>query len=320
MSDGAPSRAAASVPPGSWAVGVSGGADSVALLALLCGRPDLNLHVVHLDHQTRQGESAVDAQFVGELAVSWGLPCTIVRRDEIEQGGKVDGLPVNRAARFRAARLALFRQVIAEHGLGGVILAHHADDQAETIFARLLRGSGPAGLAGMAPRTHVGGLMILRPLLGAPKAALREFLIERGIAWREDPSNQWLNQQRNRIRRVLLAHPELSDVMLDVGAACGAWNDWLGRQAPALGESFRVAVLAELTEPLARRAAGRWLIARGVPADEVTPAGVAALLEMASDAAAPARRDFAGGVTVRRRGGIISAASRPVAVSAGPAA
>ena len=70
---------------GAWAVAVSGGRDSVALLELLRHRGDLLLHVVHLDHETRGRESAADARFVNELASRWGLACTIARRSEIEQ-------------------------------------------------------------------------------------------------------------------------------------------------------------------------------------------------------------------------------------------
>src|SRR5882672_10356269 len=74
------------VPAGAWAVGVSGGADSVALLTLLRERADLRLHVVHLNHETRGGESDADARFVEELAVSFALPCTIARLSEIATG------------------------------------------------------------------------------------------------------------------------------------------------------------------------------------------------------------------------------------------
>src|SRR5688572_378250 len=80
-----PQCAVAAVPAGRWAVGVSGGADSVALLSLLHhGRPDLRLHVVHFDHQTRGDASAGDAAFVRELAGRWALACTVVTLDELE--------------------------------------------------------------------------------------------------------------------------------------------------------------------------------------------------------------------------------------------
>ena len=103
------------VPAGSWVVAVSGGADSVALLELLRHRADLALHVAHLDHETRAGESAADAEFVRQLATQWGLPCTIARRGEIEAA--VASVPRNTSARYRAARLALFRDVVARHKL-----------------------------------------------------------------------------------------------------------------------------------------------------------------------------------------------------------
>src|SRR5688500_9427462 len=76
--------AVASGPPGGWAVGVSGGADSVALLSLLRARQDLSLHVAHLDHETRGRASTDDAAFVAELAATWRLPCTVARWRDVE--------------------------------------------------------------------------------------------------------------------------------------------------------------------------------------------------------------------------------------------
>ncbi len=186
------------VPPGAWAVAVSGGADSVALLMLLHARADLSLHVVHLDHQTRCGESATDAAFVSDLSHRHNLPCTIRRRSEIES--TMDSLPQNLSARYRAARMELFKQVVQSHNLQGVILAHHADDQAETILHRILRGSGPATLAGMSSSTMLATLRLLRPLLHVSGTDLRAFLTEIGQAWREDSSNASPNYLRNRLR------------------------------------------------------------------------------------------------------------------------
>src|SRR6476620_3797342 len=97
----------ARVPSGAWAVGVSGGADSVALLSLLRTRTDLALHVAHLDHETRGPDSTGDAHFVAQLAERWGLPCTIARRSELEPA--MTDLPENPSARYRAVRLELFK-------------------------------------------------------------------------------------------------------------------------------------------------------------------------------------------------------------------
>src|SRR5207249_9420705 len=99
---------------------------------------------------------------------------------------------------------------IAQHQLRGVILAHHADDQAETVLQRLLRGSGPAGLTGMAREAVVNGVPIFRPLLGVPGQALREMLCAESIVWREDASNAQPRQQRNRVRTLLSANATLS--------------------------------------------------------------------------------------------------------------
>src|SRR5215213_993069 len=91
---------ASSPPPGRWAVGVSGGADSVALLELLRGRSDLELTVAHLDHETRAGTSAADATFVRELASRWSLRCLVARRADVES--HLNDLSANRSARYRA--------------------------------------------------------------------------------------------------------------------------------------------------------------------------------------------------------------------------
>src|ERR1051325_10404986 len=126
----------ATVRPASWAIAVSGGADSVALLSLLLDRrSDLALHVVHFDHHTREGQSAQDAAFVRQLALDHGLPFSIATRDQIEPDLAARMiLPRNLSARFRALRYEWFRRVVAAANLGGVILAHHADDQAETVL------------------------------------------------------------------------------------------------------------------------------------------------------------------------------------------
>lgn len=293
--------AIAVIPPGGWAVGVSGGADSMALLLMMGGRHDITPHVVHLDHQTRAAESTGDAEFVADLAGRLGVKCTIARRKEMEP--EVPSLPANPSARYRALRMALFRRVIEEHRLQGVVLAHHADDVAETVLHRLLRGSGATGLAGMTARSEVGGMTILRPLLGVRRQRLREFLHERGQAWREDSSNASDAYLRNRLRRLLATLPELTDSLLHLGQTCAGLRDWVRTAAPELPPEFAVGALVLLPPILARESARRWLIAREVPAGELTPRVVDRLLNMATDAASAPRQHFPGGVLVRRRGG-----------------
>jgi len=299
------SSAVSCVPPGAWAVAVSGGADSLALLALLRQRHDLQLHVVHLDHQLRGQQSAADAQFVCELAQRWGLPCTIATRSQLEATIPPQCLPANPSARYRLLRLELFRRVVTQQQLQGVILAHHADDQAETIFHRLLRDSRYAGLAGMSPRTVVAGLLLLRPLLGVRREQLRQYLHEQHLSWREDPSNRSGIYLRNRIRRLLSIRPGLVPPLLALGQACAALRDWARTAAPRLPERFKPPTLTRLPEILAYESARRWLLDRGVPPHLIDPPVVTRLIAMAGDAASPWRQHFPRGLLVRRRGGEI---------------
>lgn len=299
-----PQSAIATIPPAPWAVGVSGGADSVALLRLLRERAELRLHAVHLDHQLRGAHSDDDARFVAELAASLSLPSTIARREDIE--AHMPDLPANPSARYRALRLELFRRVVREQHLSGVILAHHADDQAETILHRLLRGSGPAGLRGMSADTVVSGLRILRPLLCVRRDALREHLRRIGQRWREDASNTSPKYARNRLRQFLAARPELLGPLLELGRSAGALRQWATSASPVLPESFAARELADLPSILADAAARNWLTRAGCPRDLITPETVEQLRTMAGDAATPPRQDFPGHVTIRRRAGRLS--------------
>ena len=288
-------------PPlnGAWAVGVSGGADSMALLALLCDRSDLRLHVVHLNHETRGSDSDADADFVRQAAARLNLPCTVARLGELSLDSR--DWPNNPAARYRAARMNLFRRVVRTEGLQGVLLAHHADDQAETVLQRILRGSAPAGLGGIRPQSLLGDLLVLHPLLGVARESLRQFLVHRNITWREDASNDSPRYLRNRLRSLLQPRPVLREALLSLASAGAAWHDWLDRAAAPLPETFSTALLSDGPDPLALHAARRWLLERGVPGDQLSHAVLARLLEMARDAASSPRQHFPGGLLVCRR-------------------
>jgi tRNA(Ile)-lysidine synthase len=297
------------VPAGRWAVGVSGGADSVALLLLLRDRQDLFLHVVHLDHETRDGESAADAGFVAGLCDSQKVSCTVERRSVVEWG--MPAVAPNLSNRYRLARLELFRRIVASENLSGVLLAHHADDQAETVLMRILRGASPQNLAGMQRESSVGGLRIVRPLLDISSSDLREFLLERRQIWREDSSNTSDKYQRNRLRQWLRDQPDLRDAVIRLGRDSEAVRDWLDATVPMLEPTFAVAALSDLEPPVGRHAALRWLIARGVPPTELNTRTCERLVEMASDAASSPRQSFPGGVLVRRRKGVVLAEKNP---------
>ena len=304
MTHPALTSAIASVPAGRWAVGVGGGADSVALLRQLHQRGDLLLHVVHLDHQTRGADSTGDADSVRDLAAQLSLPCTIALRSDVE--ATIEKLPANASSRYRAARIALFRKIVAENALSGVVLAHHADDQAETVLVRLLRGSGAMGLAGMEGATNLGGLAMVRPLLSIRRDMLRDYLREIGQPWREDASNESDKYLRNRLRRLLADHEETFRALVDLGEACRALREWVRSSAPALGITFSVSELADLAALLATESARRWLIERGVLPDQISPAVIARLVNMAADAGSARRAHFPGGVLVKRAGRTIA--------------
>ena len=131
----------------------------------------------------------------------------------------MEELPANISSRYRAVRIALFRKVVSDHRLSGVALAHHADDQAETVLVRCC-GSGAMGLAGMEEIADLGGLHMARPLLGVRRAALRSFLQSIGQPWREDASNESDKYLRNRLRRLLAGRAELFAALLGMGDSC----------------------------------------------------------------------------------------------------
>jgi tRNA(Ile)-lysidine synthetase-like protein len=303
VEDPALSEAVASVPPGAWAVGVSGGADSVALMMLLRRRPDLSLTVVHLNHEARGAASDADAEFVKQLAARWELPSVIARWRTWES--LLRDPPKNRSARFRAGRIVLFQQVVRLQRLQGVILGHHADDVAETVLQRLLRGGGATSLAALRPQSVIGGMLVLRPLLHVRRDALRRWLVDQGQAWREDESNASPRYQRNRLRTLLATRPELTEALLEVADACAGLREWVRRHAPQATSPLPVAALRDLPTPLAMETARRWLASRGAPQAELTTTVLKRLVEMAADAASPTRQHFPGGVLVRRRGGVL---------------
>ena len=179
---------------------VSGGADSVALLALMAGLQashGFDAVVLHVDHGLRP-DSADDARFVESLAASYGLPFHALRTRE----RRLRGESLEMAA--RRVRLAFFARMTTVLGLDAIATGHHADDVAETFLLRLARGSGPDGLAGLKPVSHVDGVTFIRPLLNVRDADLRSFLSERGIAWREDSTNADTSIPRNNVRHMIL--------------------------------------------------------------------------------------------------------------------
>ncbi|SHI54226.1 tRNA lysidine(34) synthetase TilS [Wenxinia saemankumensis] len=182
--------------PAGLCLAVSGGGDSMAMLHLAAGwaRPmGIGLRVATVDHGLRP-EAAAEAALVADEARGLGLPHETLHWNWDGQGNLQDA-----ARRGRHALLGAWA------GGAGVLYAHTQDDQAETLLLRLARGSGVDGLSGMAPRTHLAGLTVLRPLLDATRAELRHYLATLRIPFVDDPSNDDPAYDRVRARAALEA-------------------------------------------------------------------------------------------------------------------
>ncbi len=181
-------------------VAVSGGADSVVLLDILCTLRDrfsLELVAAHLDHGWRS-DSASDADFVEGLCEELGVRCV---RDRLQPNHRIANVGASLENAAREARFEFLDKVVDSEGAKYVALGHHADDQAETVLMRLLRGSGLAGLSGMQPLREG---CYLRPLLFCRRAEIEFYAGQRGLRFCSDSTNADVRHLRNRIRHRLL--------------------------------------------------------------------------------------------------------------------
>jgi tRNA(Ile)-lysidine synthase len=181
-------------------VAVSGGADSAALLLLLeelRQKLGIILSVVHFNHQLRGKASDADERFVAKLAAKHELPIHVGRAD-VASKAKREKANLEDAA--RRARYEYFARLVEGGSVTRVAVAHTADDQAETVLAHILRGTGLAGLGGIHPLAQ----HVVRPLLEVRRAELRAYLRSKKQNWREDATNQDTARTRARIRKKLL--------------------------------------------------------------------------------------------------------------------
>jgi len=181
-------------------VAASGGADSTALLLLLVDlRKQLGIvpSAVHFNHKLRGKPSDSDERFVVALAERLGLPVHLSHADVAARARREKS---NLEDAARRARYAFFEKLSREGIVDYVVTAHTADDQAETVLAHILRGTGLAGLAAIHPKTD----HVIRPLLQIHRADLRKFLRAKKQPWREDATNQDTSRLRARIRKKLL--------------------------------------------------------------------------------------------------------------------
>lgn len=204
---------------------VSGGVDSIVLLHLLDTSKDaleITLKAAHFDHAMRE-DSALDASFVRDLCDQLEIPLVLERSGRVLRG----------EAEARRERYAFFDRARRQLECDRVALAHHADDQVETVLFRLLRGAGLRGLSGMPVKRGV----FIRPLLRFKKKELLAYARAHDLAYREDPTNRDTGHARNRIRNVLLpaidaARPDVRASLLSLSRHAArserAWRDRIG--------------------------------------------------------------------------------------------
>ena len=211
-------------------VAVSGGADSVCLLHVLLqlrNNLGVTLHAAHLNHKLRGEEADADARYVASLAQRLGIPATIAEQD-VGRYREEHRLSLEEAA--REVRYSFLAEVAAATGAERVAVGHTADDQVETILMHLVRGSGLAGLRGMAPlsRWHSQAsqaqITVVRPLLEVARAETAAYCAAHDLTPRADSSNESLAYLRNRFRSELIPllrryNPRVSQALLRTAAA-----------------------------------------------------------------------------------------------------
>jgi len=198
------------------AVAVSGGADSVALLRLLqdlAAELGVVLRVAHFNHGLRGEESDADERFVADLARDATLTF-LAEQADVAATARREGWNLEDAA--RRLRYQFFKNIVASGRATRIAVGHTADDQAETILGRLIRGTGISGLVGIYP---VRG-EIVRPLVDVRRNELRKFLKQRGQSWREDSSNRDTRRLRARLRCQILPKLEREFSGAVVGRLC----------------------------------------------------------------------------------------------------
>lgn len=175
---------------------LSGGIDSMVLADLL-QKAKVQFVAAHCNFHLRDVESDGDDWFVRKFAENRGIQC-FVKHFETEKYAANHGISIEMAA--RELRYTWFEQLRQQLGYDKIVVAHHADDQAETFFINLLRGAGLRGLKGMQPQNGV----VIRPLLWASREQIRRYAAENHIVWREDHTNAESVYLRNKIRNQLL--------------------------------------------------------------------------------------------------------------------
>jgi tRNA(Ile)-lysidine synthase len=317
-------RLADAWPPSTWAdvtvlVAVSGGVDSVALLramAALKTGGDGRLCAAHLNHRLRPDADA-DEQFVVDLCGRLNVACEVGQVD-VAALAAASGGGIEAAA--RAARYRFFEQAAGRLGARFVATAHTADDQAETVLHRIVRGTGIRGLAGMARARPLGHAVLIRPLLGIRRAELTAYLDAIGQPHRHDQSNLDSRFTRNRIRHQLLPrlqkhfNAEVVEALLRLGMLAGeaqavidddvdGWFDRCVTMDRPDEVGIELALLAGRPRYIVRELLMALWRRSGWPMQSMGMLKWDELSDLATSEAAAVKRVFPGSVTVEVAGG-----------------
>jgi len=267
-----PLAAVARAPETPLLVAFSGGLDSTVLLHALAAEASVRtrgLRALHVQHDLQEGAGDWAAR-CEHICADWQVPISVAR----VQVPRNSGLGLEGAA--REARHAAFAAALAPGET--LVLAHHRDDQAETVLLRLLRAAGSEGLAAMREERGFGQARLWRPLLECPRAALRDYAQAQGLQWLEDPSNADTRHDRNFLRHRAL--PLLRERWPEAEAALARSAQLLAEDAQLLAEeaqrrlqpardadpsTLHTAPLMELSPPWRARVLRRWFASLGLP-------------------------------------------------------
>lgn len=294
-------------------LGLSGGADSCALLHMLleyCKEHGAPLALAHVDHGIRGEEAKRDVAFCRALAGRHSLPFYLLETD-VPALAKKSGRSIEEEA--RAVRYAFFERVMKDESIPVLITAHNADDNAETVLFRLARGTTARGLSGIPPARAFGGGTVIRPLLDVTKAEILSYCKEHSIDFVTDSTNGCTDYARNRIRHNVL--PELRAVngnavenvtrlvhtlRTEEDYWCAEIKKFLA--ANATEGSLDTPALLALHEALGKRVLAAWLETVGI---EPSFTAIDLLFALAQAAKPHASLDLAGGTVAYENGRLI---------------
>ncbi len=249
---------------------VSGGADSMAMLDIvnrLSAELAFSFMVVTVDHKLRGKESEADRLFVENYCKAQSIPVTGASVD-VAQFKQAHGTGTQVAA--RALRYQVFQDVMVTHHCDTLVLAHHADDQVESLIMELVKSTDPRKLTGMPETRDFGNKRLMRPLLHVAKADIYQYVTKRHVPYKEDPSNQDDHYRRNAIRHHIIPrlkqfNPELlktTDVLMShlkedddylTKEAEKRFDEWVEKQRDKRGVSIDISIVKKEARALQRR-------------------------------------------------------------------